>query len=94
MPKEKQKALSDKESLELLNILEIRGRDGWRQRWKQHMAIPETLDIASSKEEEQERALRYLLLRVLINQQAKFEKVREISMLWTAYKRLPEKIKG
>jgi len=80
MPKERQSALSDREILQLLNILETRGREGWSQRWKEHMAIPEALNVSSDREEEQERVLRYLLLRVLINQQAKFEKVREISI--------------
>ena len=44
------------------------------------MAIPSNLDVLSKDKSEQEKILRYLLLRVLINQQARFEKVREISI--------------
>ena len=44
------------------------------------MAIPSNLDVSSKDKDEQEKILRYLLLRVLINQQAKFEKVREMSI--------------
>lgn len=44
------------------------------------MAIPSGLNPLSTEKEEQEKVLRYLLLRVLINQQAKFEKVREMSI--------------
>lgn len=44
------------------------------------MAFPRNLKPLSSNIEEQEKVLRYLLLRVLINQQAKFEKVKEMSI--------------
>jgi len=80
MPKEKQQSLSDKEKKKLLDILESSGREKWLRRWKQHMAIPSNLDVLSKDENEQEKVLRYLLLRVLINQQARFEKVREMSI--------------
>jgi len=80
MPREKQLGLSDKEKEELLDILEKDGREKWLKRWKEHMAIPSNLDVLSKDKGEQEKILRYLLLRVLINQQAKFEKVREMSI--------------
>jgi len=80
MPREKQRGLSDKEKEELLDILEREGREKWHKRWKEHMAIPSNLDVLSKDKGEQEKILRYLLLSVLINQQAKFEKVREMSI--------------
>ena len=80
MPKEKQLGLSDKEKEKLLDILEKEGREKWYKRWKEHMAIPSNLDVLSKDKDEQEKILRYLLLRVLINQQARFDKVREISI--------------
>ncbi len=79
MPREKQPGLSDKEKEKLLDILEKEGRKKWLKRWKDHIAIPRNLDVFSKNKEEQEKILRYLLLRVLINQQARFDKVREIS---------------
>ena len=80
MPREKQQSLSDKEKEKLLTILEKDGRTKWFKRWKEHMAIPSNLDVFSKDKDEQEKILRYLLLRVLINQQARFEKVREMSI--------------
>jgi len=79
MPREKQPGLSDKEKEKLLDILEKEGRKKWLKRWKDHIAIPRNLDVFSKNKEDQEKILRYLLLRVLINQQARFDKVREIS---------------
>lgn len=80
MAKEMQKSLSDKERGKLLVILEKQGRDKWLKRWKAHMAIPNNLNPQSLDRDEQEKVIRYLLLRVLINQQASFEKVREMSI--------------
>ncbi len=80
MAKETQESLSDKEKIKLLDILENQGKSKWLKRWKEHMALPENLNPLSTNMEEQEKVLRYLLLRVLINQQAKFEKVREMSI--------------
>ncbi len=80
MAKEKQQRLSDEEIEKILSKLEEEGKIKWLNRWKTHMAIPEGLEIISDKKEIQEKILRYLLLRVLINQQAKFEKVREMSI--------------
>ena len=80
MAKEKQDRLSDKEREELLKVLEERGKEEWSKRWKKHMAVPTSLDPDSSDLIDREKILRYLLLRVLINQQAKFDKVREISI--------------
>ncbi len=80
MPREKQQELSEEEKKELLSILEEEGKTKWLKRWKDHMAIPENLKVFSNDEKEQEKVLRYLLLRVLINQQARFEKVREMSI--------------
>jgi hypothetical protein len=80
MPKEFQKGLTDKEKEELLTILEEQGKTKWFKKWKEHMAIPQTLNPLSINKEEREKILRYLLLRALINQQARFEKVRELSI--------------
>jgi len=80
MPREKQQSLSDEEKEKLLTTLEKDGRTKWFKRWKEHMAIPSNLDVFSKDKDEQEKILRYLLLRVLINQQARFEKVREMSI--------------
>ncbi len=78
MAKKTQDSLSGKEKNELLMILETQGRTKWFKRWENHMAFPERLNPHSKKKDEQEKVFRYLLLRVLINQQAKFEKVREM----------------
>ncbi len=80
MTRENQKALSDTERDKLLEILEKQGRTQWLGRWKEHMAFPGNLNPLSSDKKEKEKSLRYLLLRVLINQQARFEKVREMSI--------------
>ncbi|NOZ82641.1 MAG: hypothetical protein GXN98_02315 [Euryarchaeota archaeon] len=80
MPREKQESLSSDEREKLLEILETVGKTRWSERWKNHMAIPENLNVFSKSEDDKEKILRYLLLRVLINQQAKFEKVREMSI--------------
>jgi len=80
MPREKQEKLSNRQVDILLKKLEEQGKKKWVYRWKEHMAIPESLNPFSAKKEEQEKILRYLLLRVLINQQARFEKVREMSI--------------
>ena len=69
MAKEMQKSLPDKERGKLLEILEKQGRDKWLRRWKEHMAIPNNLNPQSLDRDEQEKVLRYLLVRVLINQQ-------------------------
>lgn len=80
MARETQKSLSDKERNELLKILEKQGKTKWLKRWKKHMAFPNNLNPISMNRDEQEKVLRYLLLRVLINQQARFDKVREMSI--------------
>jgi len=80
MPRERQQSLSKEEKEKLLAILEKEGRMKWLKRWKKHMAIPNNLDVSSKNKNEREKILRYLLLRVLINQQARFEKVREMSI--------------
>ncbi len=80
MAKEKQKALSNEERNKLLGILEEQGKIKWSKRWPRHMALPNNLSPFFPTTESREKILRYLLLRVLINQQAKFEKVREMSI--------------
>jgi len=80
MSKETQISLSDEEKNKLLTILEEQGRTKWFKRWKEHIAFPDNINPLSSEINEQEKTIRYLLLRVLINQQARFEKVREISL--------------
>jgi len=80
MPIERQQSLPDNQKEKLLTILEKDGEAKWLKKWKEHMAIPGNLDILSQDKNEREKILRYLLLRVLINQQARFEKVREMSI--------------
>ena len=80
MPREKQESLSINEKEEILKILENTGRIKWFDRWMEHMAIPKNLNVYSKSKKNKEKILRYLLLRVLINQQARFEKVREMSI--------------
>ncbi|MHA1261947.1 MAG: hypothetical protein ACTSSA_07565, partial [Candidatus Freyarchaeota archaeon] len=80
MPRVKQEKLSDNQASKILRILEEIGKEKWLERWREHMAFPGNLDPLSTDKDDQEKILRYLLLRVLINQQAKFEKVREMSI--------------
>lgn len=80
MSREHQDRLPDKERDRLLKILEQQGKTEWFKRWKEHMSFPSKLDPQSLNKDEREKVLRYLLLRVLINQQARFEKVREMSI--------------
>lgn len=79
MASETQKTLNEENKRKLLTILEKLGIQEWQKRWVSHMAIPEPLDPYTDNKEQREKILRYLLLRVLINQQAKFGKVRELS---------------
>jgi hypothetical protein len=79
MAREIQKTLNEKEKESLLRQLEIQGIQKWHDRWISHMAIPENIDPFSKDIRIREKILRYLLFRSLINQQAKFEKVRKIS---------------
>ncbi len=80
MPKAIQSSLAEEEKRDLLSILEKQGKAKWFERRRVHMAFPFSLNPLSQEKQERERALRYLLLRALINQQARFEKVREISV--------------
>ncbi|MDI6603438.1 MAG: hypothetical protein QME57_05055 [Patescibacteria group bacterium] len=79
MAKEIQKTLNKEEKGILLRELEKQGIQKWHERWIRHMALPEDIDPYTNDLELREKILRYLLLRILINQQARFEKVREIS---------------
>lgn len=79
MASEIQKTLNKEDKRKLLSILEKRGIQKWQKKWINHMAIPEFVNPFTTDKKQQEKILRYLLLRVLINQQAKFEKVRELS---------------
>ena len=76
MPREVQAELPPNEKERLLTILENYGRERWLAGWKEHVAIPE--NIEPDEGESRENLLRYALLRVLINQQARVEKVREL----------------
>ncbi|CUU05162.1 hypothetical protein JGI3_01077 [Candidatus Kryptobacter tengchongensis] len=80
MAKESQIGLSESDKLKLLRVLEEQGKAKWFVKWKEHMAIPDNLNPFSSSMDDREKVMRYLLLRVLINQQARFEKVKEISI--------------
>lgn len=79
MAKETQKTLNNREKELLFKELERQGTQKWKERWTTHMALPEGVDSYTNDLKLREKILRYLLLRILINQQAKFEKVREIS---------------
>jgi len=79
MAKEIQKSLNDREREILLKELEKQGIKKWYERWIKHMALPEEINPYTNDLKSREKILRYLLLRILINQQARFEKVREIS---------------
>jgi len=80
MVKELQEGLSDKDINKIIGILEKKGKSKWLKRWQSHMALPNNINILNKNIDEVEKILRYLLLRVLINQQARFEKVREMSI--------------
>lgn len=62
MSRETQNSLSEKEKNKVLRILEEQGRTKWFKRWKEHMAFPNNLNPLSKERNEQEKALRYLLL--------------------------------
>lgn len=76
MPKEAQNSLNEEDKEKLLRILEVQGRSKWLKRWREHIAFPDNINPHSKNRSDQERTLRYLLLRVLINQQARADKVR------------------
>jgi endonuclease III len=78
MGREKQEGLSEAHREMLLEVLEGLGKQKWLKRWKEHMAIPPSISPSTRSVEGHEKTLRYLLFRVLINQQAKVEKVREL----------------
>jgi hypothetical protein len=80
MAKETQERLPDSLSYQLLKELEKEGREKWLKRWREHMALPSSLSESMNKREIQEEILRYLLLRILLNQQARVEKVKELSI--------------
>lgn len=80
MAREIQEDLSNDDKNKLLESLEQQGRRKWFEKWKEHMAFPSNLNPLSLESDQREKVLRYLLLRVLINQQARFEKVRELSI--------------
>ncbi|MEN3038615.1 MAG: hypothetical protein ABDI07_05600 [Candidatus Kryptonium sp.] len=63
----------------MLSKLETQGKSKWLDRWRKHIAFPDNLNPEVFDRKESEKVLRYLVLRVLINQQAKIEKVRELS---------------
>ncbi|MCS7202343.1 MAG: hypothetical protein NZ841_06180 [Dictyoglomus sp.] len=74
MAKEKQKKLSDEDILKILDLLEEYGENQWLIYWKKHLAVLDNDKIINDKE----KTLRYLLLRVLINQQAQIDIVRAL----------------
>ncbi len=76
MVKESQESLSKDKIKNLLAILEEYGKQEWLKSWKEHMAIPNDDYFLYDSE----KVLRYLLLRVLINQQAKVYTVRRLSL--------------
>ncbi len=49
MPRESQEKLSNEESDRLLTLLENIGKNKWLNRWITHMAIPQSLDVFSTK---------------------------------------------
>jgi hypothetical protein len=74
MPKIKQETLDAQQREQLLQKLEKIGKRYWEKHWKESMALPEGLSI-----EDKESVLRYLLLRVLLNQQGDTDKVKELA---------------
>lgn len=80
MARERQEQLQPEEINTLLSLLEAQGRNKWFERWKIHIALPAFLNPLADDWGKREIVLRYLLLRVLINQQAKAEKVRELCL--------------
>ncbi len=64
----------------MLKTLEEQGKSKWFERWENHIAFPTHLNPSSRDREDQEKVLRYLLFRVLINQQARSDVVREVSI--------------
>lgn len=80
MARELQESLSAEGKIELLKVLEEQGKEKWLNRWKSHMAFPEHINPVSKNKADQEKVLRYLLFRVLINQQARSEVVRKMTV--------------
>ncbi|MEM3511728.1 MAG: hypothetical protein QXY80_03660 [Candidatus Jordarchaeales archaeon] len=72
--KERQEGLSEQDKIAALKILERYGKERWLERWRSHIALPPKIDVFNDKE----KVLRYMLLRALINQQARVEKAREL----------------
>lgn len=79
MARERQRGLEPEQRAQLLKLLEQQGEEKWQKRWQGHIAFPQGINPFSPEKEEQERALRYLLLRAIINQQAQADKARELS---------------
>lgn len=72
--KERQEGLSERDKTAALEILERYGRERWLEKWRSHIAFPSEINITDDKE----KVLRYMLLRALVNQQARVEKAREL----------------
>jgi len=74
MPKVKQRSLDPQQREQLIRELEAIGRAHWEKHWKDIMALPNELLL-----EDREGVVRYLLLRVLLNQQGDTGRVRELA---------------
>ncbi|MHA1712174.1 MAG: hypothetical protein ACTSUS_08995 [Candidatus Freyarchaeota archaeon] len=72
--REKQEGLSEQDKASALMVLKDYGEKRWSEKWMSHISFPSTIDVLNDKED----VLRYMLLRALINQQAKVEKARQL----------------
>lgn len=79
MAREKQRELEPEQKVQLLRLLEQLGGEKWQERWQRHIAFPQGINPLSPEKREQERVLRYLLLRAIIDQQAQAYKARELT---------------
>ena len=66
---EYQTALEENVKKEALRILNVLGKYLWKKFWQEDMNIPSNLNVFTGKDDEKEYILRYLFLRVLLNQQ-------------------------
>jgi len=79
MPTEWQESLSQKEKEKILKILNSLGKFLWEQLWHEDMAIPRNLNVTTKDRMEQELILRYLFMRVALNQQGDSIKIRRFA---------------
>ena len=79
MPTVMQESVSDSDAEKILEILNSLGEFLWERLWRDDMAIPSNLNVNAKEEEERELILRYLLMRVALNQQGNSLKIRQFA---------------